>query len=63
MSCACENKKYGQERERIRKLAKSLALLEKKAVGIYKLNDGTFGFDVVGCINDKEIIELITPYI
>lgn len=61
MSCACENKKLGQELERIRRLAKSLARMEDADVGIFRNADGTYGFAKAANI-DKPIIEYISPY-
>lgn len=62
MSCACENKRMGQEYERIRRLAKAWAIMEEVTVVMYKNSDGTYGFtsalDKVG----KPIVEYITPY-
>lgn len=72
MSCACEHKKLGSERDRIRRLAKALAEIEGAIVGIYKRSDGTYGFTTISDdgqplhadadATGKTIIEFITPY-
>lgn len=62
MSCACLNKKYAEDRERVRRLAKALAVMEGKHVAIYRNADQTYGFSTAETAGDKTIIELITPY-
>lgn len=62
MSCACLNKKFAEDRERIRRLAKALAVIEGKHVAIYRNADQTYGFTTADTIGDKSTIELITPY-
>lgn len=62
MSCACENKKYSQDLERIRNLAKAYAKLEGVTVSILKRKDGTYYFEAVSQENKTNIIEFITPY-
>ncbi len=44
MSCNCKNKRFSQEAERIRRLAKALAVMEQETVALYKNADGTYGF-------------------
>lgn len=55
------HKKLGQERDRIRRLAKAWAQSENEVVVLYQNTDGTFGFCAIG-ETDKPIIEYITPY-
>lgn len=62
MSCACENKKMGQELERFRRLAKAWAKMEGETAVIYKNDDGTYGFCSVAQEIDNPIVEYITPY-
>lgn len=62
MSCACEQKKMGRDRERIIRLAKGYARMENVTVAIYKNADGTFGFSDAEIEINREIIEYITPY-
>lgn len=62
MSCACENQRRGKEKERIRRLAKALAVMEGKTVGLYVKDDGTYGFTAEYDEIEKEIVEYVTPY-
>lgn len=62
MSCACENSRLAREKERIRRLAKSLAVMEDKTVILYRNDDGSFGFCPADEETDKQIIEYLTPY-
>lgn len=64
MSCACENRLRGQERERIYRLAKAWAKIEDMTAIIYKNDDGTYGFTSISLKSEigKPIIEHITPY-
>lgn len=62
MSCACENKRLGQEKGRIYRLAKAWAKTEGVTVAIYKNEDGTYGFASVSSEIEKQIVEYITPY-
>lgn len=62
MSCGCENRRLASEIDRARRLAKGLAILEQATVALYRSADGTYGFAVLDRIEDKEIIEYITPY-
>lgn len=62
MSCACENRKLGEDYIRIRRLAKTLAKLERIEVVIYENHDGTYGFCKTGFEKDKPIKEFISPY-
>lgn len=62
MSCACENRRLGQEIDRYRRLAKAWAKAEGVIAVIYKNEDGTYGFMAASDENDKTIIEYITPY-
>ena len=65
MSCGCENMKKAREIDRTRKLAKALARIEKDIVAIYLKDNGTYGFDLEGVIEEEtrnRIIEYITPY-
>lgn len=61
MSCACENRRYSGEYERIRQLAKALAILENCTVALFRKDDGTFDFTIDIDI-DKPIVEFISPY-
>lgn len=62
MSCACENKRMGQEIERIRRLAKAWAKMEGVTAVLYKKEDGTYGFTSISEEIVKPIVEYITPY-
>lgn len=62
MSCACENKRMGQEIERIRRLAKAWAKMEGVTAVLYKKEDGTYGFASISEEIGKPIVEYITPY-
>lgn len=62
MSCACENQRLGREIDRIRRLAKAMAVMEGKLVVIYRLPDGTYGFRCAGEEIEYPITEYITPY-
>ena len=63
MSCACEHKRMAGEYDRMWRLAKALAKLQKLTVALFKNPDGTYGFSVVSDdITDKEIVEYISPY-
>lgn len=62
MSCACEHKKLGSEYQRIRKLAKALAVMQNDTVALYKNEDGTYGFSVISETVTKPILEFISPY-
>lgn len=62
MSCGCENKKLGSERERIRRLAKAWAMSEGETVVIFQNDDGSFGFTSLTNNINKSIIEYISPY-
>ncbi len=62
MSCACENRRMGSDKERIRGLAKAWAKNEGKTVAMYKNADGTYGFMSAELVIDKHIEEYITPY-
>lgn len=59
MSCACENKKLASDLDRIRRLAKALAIAEGKTVGIYINADGTYGFGTIDVV-DNPITEYIS---
>lgn len=62
MSCACMNKRLGQEFERIRRLAKAWASIESKTAILYQNEDGTYGFTSISEEIGKTIVEYITPY-
>ncbi len=62
MSCACENKRMATERERIRRLAKAWAMVEKETAALYKKADGTFDFAPAKSEIKHPIIEYITAY-
>lgn len=62
MSCACENRKLGQEYDRIHRLAKALAKLEDCLVAIYQRPDGTYGFTAEPSAINEPIVEYITQY-
>lgn len=62
MSCACENRRMGQEYERIRRLAKAWAKAEGATVATYKNGDGSYGFAAAEEEIGKPIVEYITPY-
>ena len=62
MSCGCENKRMASEYERMRRLAKGLAVMEGVTVVLYKNDDGTFYFAKVSEEISKKIVEYITPY-
>lgn len=62
MSCACENQRMGKEKERIRRLAKVLAVMEGKTVGLYVKDDGSYDFTAEYEEIEKGIVEYITPY-
>ncbi len=62
MSCGCQNKRLGQELERIRRLAKAFAKSEGVTVGIIKKADDTYGFGIAADVEANTIIEYITPY-
>lgn len=63
MSCACENRRLAQERDRIYRLAKGWARMEDKEAVIFRNGDGTFGFASASDIeSDREIVEYVTPY-
>ncbi len=61
MSCACEHKKLASEYERMRRLAKTTALLHDKTVALFRKEDGTYDFTIDTEI-DKPNIEYISPY-
>lgn len=61
MSCACENKKYSSEYERMKRLAKATAAMTGKTIALFKNADGTFDFSE-SFPEDKSIIEYISPY-
>lgn len=50
------------ERERIRRLAKAWAMVEKETAVLYKKADGTFGFAPAKSEIKHPIIEYITAY-
>lgn len=62
MSCACENKRMGQEIDRIRRLAKAWAIMEDTTVAIYRKDDGTYGFASISNEIGKPIVEYVTPF-
>lgn len=64
MNCGCMNRKFGQEIDRIRRLAKAWAQCEESTVVIYKNADGTYGYTEKPELlsEDKPIVEYITPY-
>lgn len=62
MSCACENKRMATERERIRRLAKAWARVEKETAVLYKKPDGTYNFAPAKSEIEHPIIEYITAY-
>lgn len=62
MSCACENRRMGQEIERIRRLAKAWAKMEGETAVLYQNEDGTYGFTSISEDIVKTIVEYITPY-
>jgi hypothetical protein len=61
MSCQCENKKYGTELDRYRRLGKAYAKMEECDVVIYLNDDGTYGICRVG-EEKKPIVEFISQY-
>lgn len=61
MSCACENKRYSSEYDRIRRLAKASAMIQETTVAIFANPDGTFDF-TTDTETDKPIVEFISPY-
>lgn len=60
MSCACENKKMSSDRERIRTLAKKLAVVEQQTIAIIKNSDGTYDFCPVASIDGRKVVEYIS---
>lgn len=62
MSCECENRRLGAERERIYRIAKAWAAAENITVALYKNEDGTYGFASVHDCDSKQIEEFISPY-
>ncbi len=62
MSCACENKRFGQEKDRIRRLAKAWAKMENKTAVIIKNEDGTYIFIPAPDTLRNDIVEYVTPY-
>ena len=61
MSCACENKRMSEERERMRRLAKAFAIMENVTTVIFKKADGTLDF-ALASEEIENIVEFITPY-
>lgn len=62
MSCRCENTRLGKELDRIRRLAKGLAVECGMTVALYSMDDGTYRFSTIDKEITKPIIEFITPY-
>ena len=62
MSCGCDNKKFGQELERARRLAKASARMDDVVMVLYRKSDGTYDFAPETDEIDNEIIEYVTPY-
>lgn len=61
MSCACEHNRYAKEMERVRRLAKTLAIIEGRTVAVTAGPDGSYSFGIYTEEKDN-IVELITPY-
>ena len=61
MSCACQQKKFASEYERIKRLAKATAELRAQTIVLYRNENGTYNFTTEE-ITDKEIVEYISPY-
>lgn len=64
MSCACYNRRMGQDLERFRRLVKAWARMEGETAVIYKKDDGTYGFASISAESEigKKIVEYVTPY-
>lgn len=62
MSCACEYRKYTEQINNIRRLAKLMAIDENVTIAIYKNDDGTYGFNKEEYCENKNIVEYISPY-
>lgn len=62
MSCACENRRMGQELDRIRRIAKAWAKMEEEIVAIFRNDDGSYGFTSISNEIEKPIVEYVTPY-
>lgn len=62
MSCMCEQKQLQSDYQRMRKLAKALAMLENSTVEIWKNADGTYQYGVIGTAGSNTVIEYITDY-
>lgn len=61
MSCACENKRLGEERERLYRLAKAFAKMENVTAVIFRKENGSLDF-APASDEIENIIEFITPY-
>lgn len=57
MSCACQNKNLASELERIRGLARKMAIIEQCVSEIRKHNDGSYSFNKIGYGNKGSIVE------
>lgn len=62
MGCGCENKKLASELDRIRRLAKAYAVMERCTVVLYRMADGTYGFCTESENTTNTIIEYISQY-
>lgn len=60
MGCGCENRRLMSELDRMRRLAKALALMEDVMVIIYRNDDGTYGFEPYAEPSTKTIVEYIS---
>lgn len=58
MSCACDNRKYQSDLERMRGLAKKAAEMEGRVYVIYRKN-GVFGFVAEGEVYEGDFVEYV----
>lgn len=58
MSCACDNRKYQSDLERMRMLAKKAAAMEGRVYVLYE-RDGVFGFVAEGEEFEGELVEYV----
>lgn len=59
MSCGCENKRKASEYDRMRRLAKTFAVMRQHVVELRKSSDGTYSFNSLGENGRGEIVEFI----
>lgn len=63
MSCACEHKKLSGEIDRMRRLAKKLAVAEGSLCVIVRHDDGTYDFMPAAAVTENlKIIEYVSEY-